>query len=244
MRVKLIIADNYRSNQLSTLETALQHFSNAVNSNNFYNSIKNHPGFDSRLTNIEIYEVIMRGQELDSGADEEADLDLTMDDRHSTDKVGYTIETRIFTFRNMFNALNVFELAGHYAHEYCHTLGFKDPGDFDDITSNVPYEVGRLITEISDGFRPRFILRNQQNDAVESSTRRIGDQNTARFPIRVEEIKKANRHHLFLKETNERQNKEDKNKKSNKSGVGKSSDKISKKRKLKETKVLKKTHKK
>lgn len=164
MRITRVHADSYSSNELEKLDIALELFSHAVNSVQFQRTIEQHIPFDtgSNLSNQQIYGIIMSGDEAftNEGVDFEADLDLTMDFRTSTDMIGFTIDERIFTFRNFFHQLLPTKLAGHYAHEYCHTLGFADPGDLRVLSGNVPYEVGRIIEELSISNHRLFITTN------------------------------------------------------------------------------------
>ncbi len=164
MRITRIHADRYSSSELEKLDIALELFSHAVNSVNFQRTIEQHILFEtnSNFSNREIYNIIMGGDEAftNEGVDFEADLDLTLDFRISTDAIGFTIKERIFTFRNFFQQLRPTKLAGHYAHEYCHTLGFSDPRDLTDIARNVPYEIGRIIEEIAINNHRVFITSN------------------------------------------------------------------------------------
>jgi hypothetical protein len=90
-------------------------------------------------------------QELNSTPNNQADLDLEVDPQYSTDAVGYTIETAIYSYENMFDAHTSVFLAGRYAHEYCHTLGFRDPDSLMDTSRNVPDEIGRIVSELATG---------------------------------------------------------------------------------------------
>lgn len=164
MRITRVHADRYSPNELEKLDIALELFSHAVNSVTFMRTIEQHERFDTEfnLSNQRIYGLIMSGDEAftNEGVDFEADLDLTMDLRTSTDAIGFTVEERIFTFRNVFQQLQPTKLAGHYAHEYCHTLGFADPHDLRDTSRNVPYEVGRIIEELAISNHRLFITTN------------------------------------------------------------------------------------
>ena len=145
--IKSVRTQYYSEENLVKLRESLDHLRLAINSVQFRARIFSHTPFNTpqRYNNRQIYEIIMSGKEIRTEIDNEADLDLTLDSRHSSDIIGYTRDTKIFTFRNMFDSLSPWHLAGHYAHEYCHTLNFYDPADFNEIESNVPYEVGRII---------------------------------------------------------------------------------------------------
>jgi hypothetical protein len=153
MRITKVKTHRYSAAEIEKLDIALDLFSQSVNSVEFKHTIEQHEQFDTQeqYRNDEIYNIIMNGDEADTpeGIDHEADLNLTLDFRNSTDAIGYTKHERIFTFQNFFQQLQPTKLAGHYAHEYCHTLGFADPSDLSDLSKNVPYEVGRIIEEIA-----------------------------------------------------------------------------------------------
>lgn len=152
-KIKVVSITNYTEDHFPKLKEALSHFQHCINSEDFEDAIANHPGFttDDDLTNEQIYDIILSGQELNAPANRQADLDLVLELKISNDAVGYTIDTTIHTFESMFDAQSSAFLAGHYAHEYCHTLGFKDPDSLADTSDNVPYEVGRIITELAMG---------------------------------------------------------------------------------------------
>lgn len=174
MRITRVHADRYSKTELEKLDMALELFSQAVNSVQFLKTIEAHSTFDTKLnlTTKQIYNLIMSGDEAytDEGVDNEADLDLTLDLRISTDAIGYTIENRIYTFRNFFHQLLTTKLAGHYAHEYCHTLGFSDPQNLTDISRNVPYEVGRIIEELAIANHRVFITQPSLLESPDLST--------------------------------------------------------------------------
>ncbi len=150
LQIKVVNAYGYTQGDEPTLRSALTGFRTAANMQEFQNLIINHNPFetDKHLTNEEIYKIIMSGQEKGTQTDNEADLNLSLDYTYSPAAVGYTMGLKIFTFKNMFDALSIAELAGHYAHEYCHTLGFRDPDDLSNVSNNVPYEIGRIISEL------------------------------------------------------------------------------------------------
>lgn len=179
MKIKRIHADRYSIDELDKLDVALELFDYAINSVQFQRFIEIHEFFETpgNFTNEQIYGIVMSGDEkyTNEGVDYEADLDLTMDLRNSTDAIGYTLRNRIYTFRNFFHQLLPTKLAGHFAHEYCHTLGFKDPFDFLDISKNVPYEVGRIVEELAIGSHRTYIttpglLENQSMNSFRNAS--------------------------------------------------------------------------
>lgn len=176
MRITKVKTHRYSPAEIEKLDIALELFGNAVNSVEFQQEIELHQPFDTKdnYSNEEIYNKIMSGDEKDTngGIDHEADLNLTLDFRTSTDAIGYTKFERIFTFQNFFDQLEPTKLAGHYAHEYCHTLGFADPSDLSDISQNVPYEVGRIIEEISINNHRTFITEDVELTDTEKAMKR------------------------------------------------------------------------
>lgn len=193
MRITRIKTHRFSPAEIDKLDIALELFSHAVNSVHFKKSIEEHSPFDTvdNLTNNEIYTIMMNGDEVGGGRDidEEADLNITMDLRNSTDAIGYTKDERIFTFQNFFQQLEPTKLAGHYAHEYCHTLGFADPSNLDELERNVPYEVGRIIEELAISNQRTFIPDEEGLTDSEKTMRRV--RKTARrskiVPVTVKE---------------------------------------------------------
>lgn len=162
MKLRVVRALKYSPEELKRLDRILDLFLSSVNSVDFRERILDHEKFITKhnLSNAEIYQTIMDANEegANGGVDEEADLDLTLDLRTSSDVIGFSKDGRIFTFRNLFHQLEIATLAGHYSHEFCHTLGFADPADMSKIHLNVPYEVGNIIENISNSLSNRTII--------------------------------------------------------------------------------------
>lgn len=177
MRITKVKTHRYSTTDIEKLDVALELLSNAINSVEFQRNIEQHAPFDTveHYSNAEIYNIIMSGDEADTngGIDHEADLNLTLDLRTSTDAIGYTKHERIFTFQNFFEQLEPTKLAGHYAHEYCHTLGFADPSNLDELERNVPYEVGRIIEEIAISNQRTFIIDEVELTDSEKTLKRV-----------------------------------------------------------------------
>lgn len=177
MRITKVKTHRYSTIDIEKLDVALELLSNAINSVEFQRNIEQHAAFDTveNYSNAEIYNIIMSGDEADTngGIDHEADLNLTLDLRTSTDAIGYTKHERIFTFQNFFEQLEPTKLAGHYAHEYCHTLGFADPSNLDELERNVPYEVGRIIEEIAISNQRTFIVDEAELTDSEKTLKRV-----------------------------------------------------------------------
>lgn len=154
MKINVLqISPGFDSLDRLKLQMSLTRLQAVFNSVQFRDAIINHAPFDSifNLSNAAIYQKIMQGAEYGSPPDNEADLRLFLDYRIRNKSVGYVKNGIIYTFVNQFRNLSYDALAGHYGHEYCHLLGFIDPDILNDETraKNVPYEVGRIVGELS-----------------------------------------------------------------------------------------------
>lgn len=156
--VNVINAYNYRERHRPLLREALANFQNVVNTDEFQNLVLRHTPFRTpeNLRNAEILSIFLAGRELLSDTfDNEADLSLELLYEESNNDVGYTDTSTgvIYTYRNMFMSNSPAFLAGHYAHEYCHLLGFRDPATNtrDARKHNVPYEIGEIVYSIASG---------------------------------------------------------------------------------------------
>lgn len=151
MRVRSVRATNYTMAEKTRLDIILDSMQAAINSVQFRDFILNHQPFDTQenFSNQEIYDMILAGKEENSTeADEVADLELLMDGSFSRRAIGETMDGVIITFRNKFNDKSNPEMAGHYAHEYCHLLSFEDP-TLTGRAVNVPYQVGEIVKQLS-----------------------------------------------------------------------------------------------
>ncbi len=106
------------------------------------------------LSNQEILDKILSGAEINSQADNEADLYLFLDKRQRN-IIGYTYKgsNNIYTYEWFFKQAEVNEFAGHIAHEWCHNLGFDH--DFWKTRKrkySVPYAIGNIIVEIGEQY--------------------------------------------------------------------------------------------
>jgi hypothetical protein len=104
------------------------------------------------LSNIEIYEILMSGQEkLRPEKDYEWDFEVKFyTGRRWSRVVGYTYPniTYINCNTRFFDKAELWEIAGNYAHEYCHKLGFghKNAKQYD----SVPYAIGYIVEELGE----------------------------------------------------------------------------------------------
>jgi hypothetical protein len=107
------------------------------------------------LTNAQVFEKLMAGSEISNkGKDYNADLKLRA--YYKMWPFGSAIghadadKGEIITKWKFIRQSSVEGLAGHYAHEYCHLLGFGH--DFD-VTNqreySVPYAIGNLVEELA-----------------------------------------------------------------------------------------------
>lgn len=151
MKISLIRAKYFKDKEKQKLDLVLDAMGAALNSVQFREFILTHERFDTadHLTNRQVYDLIMTGNEGNGqGNDEEADLDLVMNGQSSQDIIGYTQQSRIYIYRNKFQEKSISELAGFYAHEYCHLLDFDDPTTTGPAY-NVPYEVGSIVMHLT-----------------------------------------------------------------------------------------------
>ena len=107
------------------------------------------------LTNTQVYEKLLGGAELPFPAeDNEADINLTAYGKLFPlgSAIGYTDanSSTIFTKWRFVKNSEPFELAGHYAHEYCHCIGFgHDYEETDQRPFSVPYAIGDIVCDIA-----------------------------------------------------------------------------------------------
>jgi hypothetical protein len=106
------------------------------------------------LTNEQVYNKILSGSEIaNAGNDFDADINLKAYSKGWPlgSAIGFTDpdDNLIYTKWHFIKKSTVKELAAHYAHEYCHCLGFEhDFEDTDQRPFSVPYAIGDIIEEL------------------------------------------------------------------------------------------------
>jgi hypothetical protein len=115
------------------------------------------------LTNIQVYEVLMSGQErLRPEKDYEWDFEVNFyTGRRFSKVIGFTFPniTYINCNTRFFNNMDIWEIAGNYAHEYCHKLGFDHVSakQYDSI----PYAVGYIVQELGEEFVKKLATKRK-----------------------------------------------------------------------------------
>jgi hypothetical protein len=110
------------------------------------------------LSNGQIFQKIQDGAEIASPViNNKADLNLTAYSRWWPfgSAIGYTdvAANIIYTKWFFISASSPAKLAGHYAHEYTHSLGFEH--DYDVTPQrpfSVPYAIGNMVEQIATGY--------------------------------------------------------------------------------------------
>lgn len=161
LRFNIIKAINFSLPQQEKLRQALFNFTAAVNSAEFKHWILNHPPFNNwlGLSNAQILAKIHSGREIDNDSpDQEADFIVCLTSDLNDDTLGETRSGVIYTSERYFDSHLPVNLAGHYAHEYCHLLGFEDPNAGEDDLFNVPYQVGNFVRNFLIDSMPNVIV--------------------------------------------------------------------------------------
>ena len=108
------------------------------------------------LSNVQIYEMLQEGREAYSDdADQVANLRLKLYSppffkRWGVVGYGFAGDPMIFINKNYFHIFSLAEVAGNFAHEWCHKLGFEH--DFRRTAKrpySVPYGIGKIVTDLA-----------------------------------------------------------------------------------------------
>ncbi|MFI5172310.1 MAG: hypothetical protein ACHQFW_07955 [Chitinophagales bacterium] len=171
-RVSLVETKGYMDRDIQKATEALYIFQNVFNSQSFLNRILNFNlpvgflDYDNR-TNLQILNALLEGKEWwEDEADEIASLTLILDMSTSPNDniVGYTLsnDDSIYTYADKFDNMLKSELAAHYAHEYCHLIGFDDiEAQSGDFYFSVPYAVQKIVNELSPANEIRVLATTQ-----------------------------------------------------------------------------------
>ena len=151
---------DFNFDQTAKMQKALDRLKIVINSEEFKQEIL---GFtyqgkqefvDNRgMSNLQVYETILRGVESLNGiADEEMDIDITLYYSNNS-TVGYTYPNvdRIWVNNKFFANFTLGKVAANVAHEWTHKIGFGH--DFNRTASrpySVPYGVGSIIQRLVD----------------------------------------------------------------------------------------------
>jgi len=167
LKANLLQSDNYVGDNLDKLNRTLALIEQTLNSNAFANAVLNFNafsfvtydcGFLRRTTtnqlpvysNQKVLDIILNGHSANADGSTNMDLKLVLSNDNGGDVVGETDDNNVTTtYMDWFTYDSEQELAAHYVHEYCHTIGFKhswkrqcDP--LRDCYS-VPYAIQHLV---------------------------------------------------------------------------------------------------
>jgi hypothetical protein len=108
------------------------------------------------LTNKQIYDVLMSGQEvLDPKLDYTWNIQTQLYEKRLSKAIGYTYPNVTWVRSNLkfLRRMSLAEIAAHIGHEHCHKLGFKH--DFKKTKKrpySVPYGIGSIIEALAEEF--------------------------------------------------------------------------------------------
>ncbi len=169
LEVKIIKTQNYSEIQLQKISNAVKKMEKVLNSKVFrYQvlafTIQGKTGFSykknwfstfEKYNNDHVYHFIMNPNveiAKDKTATIELYLSLYSGDIDKTKGKGLPEEDWVHTNQMFFEAASESQLAGHFAHEWCHKLGFchsrykwQDPNR----QYSVPYAIGNLVETLS-----------------------------------------------------------------------------------------------
>jgi len=101
-----------------------------------------------------VYQMIMYAKEEIGNINiEEVNLYLTLEPGGTRSTIGFGLPTDewIHTYQAFFDDATESELAGHFAHEWCHKIGFEHAmyaWQDKNRDSSVPYAIGKLVESL------------------------------------------------------------------------------------------------
>ncbi|MFT3795351.1 hypothetical protein [Flavobacterium sp.] len=170
-RVNLLACIRYEGRRLERLNSVMQAIEKTINSTAFRRQVlefryrgqysfyyrRNLLGryIDKPYTNAQVYEIIMDAQELvkeDPEPTIDLYLELVIGSNGSVIGYGNPGSKEIYTYSEMFDQMEIDELANHYVHEWCHKIGFDHSYlPTAKRNSSVPYAIGNIIETLLDG---------------------------------------------------------------------------------------------
>lgn len=158
LRFKIHSRVNFRSKESKNkLNHAILTLSLTLNSDEFRNRIIYNPMLNNEFeSNYQIYTRLQEGKEVGTPVDYEADLRLVLMYSESDNAIGYTNNGIIYIYKNKFDAYQIHELAGFYAHEYCHLIGYQHAIPLTNMENDICYQVGNLVSDIALRAAPVF----------------------------------------------------------------------------------------
>jgi hypothetical protein len=167
IKANLLLADNYTGANLAKLERTLALIEQALNSPAFASSVQNFNAFSFVIyechllgrptaiqlpvfTNVQVLEKVLGGHSANADGSTNMDLKLVLSNDNGGDVVGETDDNNVTTtYIDWFQSDTEAELAAHYVHEYCHTLGFQHSWkrNCDHLRDcySVPYAIQHLV---------------------------------------------------------------------------------------------------
>jgi hypothetical protein len=169
LEVKVIKTKNYSETQMQKIHNAVKKMESVLNSKVFKHKVlsfktKGSSGFSfkknlffsfEKYHNDQLYHFIMNPNDKSEGNESAViELCLVLEDRGKASKKGYSLpkDEWIHTYESFFESASESELAGHFAHEWCHKIGFKHSKfKWQDANrdSSVPYAIGKLVEVLS-----------------------------------------------------------------------------------------------
>lgn len=154
-----------QADQEEKMRRSIKRLMIVLNSKEFKERVLNHT-YNGQLTyvdngglsNTQVYETIMRGQEVlenngqQDWSEENRTIDLTLElyyKRNSTVGYTYPYTEKVWVNSNFFSWYPFADVAANVVHEWTHKLGFEH--DFNNTVSrnySVPYAVGTIVAEL------------------------------------------------------------------------------------------------
>ncbi len=126
----------------------------AINSHAFSNRVLNYEGKSGNqfngISGLDVLDTIRNAEEIKAvpGTKRVIDLKLRLVNGYSKLSHGEFdhYSGKIITYRGNFKKMSAAGLAGHFAHEWCHSLGYEHPNNSMD---SVPFAIGHLVEKLA-----------------------------------------------------------------------------------------------
>jgi hypothetical protein len=167
LKANLLQSANYIGDNLDKLNRTLALIEQTLNGQAFSTAVLNFNAFsfvtyDCRFlrapiqtqlpvyTNAQVLNIILQGHSANPDGSTNMDLKLVLSNDDGGDVVGETSDDNVTTtYMDWFTHDSEQELAAHYVHEYCHTLGFQHSWkrNCDPLRDcySVPYAIQHLV---------------------------------------------------------------------------------------------------
>jgi hypothetical protein len=164
--VNLIESNGYVDENLTKLKSALLIIERVINSDLFKQKVSEYPFYyrkklfggyiDKPYSNEEVLSIIENAIEYPGSINKNGiDLYLHLIDGSNGSVIGYGIRgtKEIYTYKKMFQVMEIKEIANHIVHEWLHKLGFTHAEYttyFGKRDKSVPYAVGNFIENLAE----------------------------------------------------------------------------------------------